>query len=162
MKYCPQCANKLTEKLLDGVSRKVCGSTECNYVHWDNPVPVVAALVEYENNIILARNAKWPEGIFSLISGYLEKGETPEYAVVREVKEELGLHGKIKDFIGHYPFFKSNQLILAFWVEASGELQPNEEIAETIITSKQQIKSYPFGSLTITRNVVKDWSRKHG
>lgn len=160
MKYCPLCANNLTEKLIDDVQRKVCSSSECDYLYWDNPVPVVAALVEYENNIILARNAKWEKGLFSLISGYLEKGETPEHAVIREVKEELGLCGRIKDFIGHYSFFKKNQLILAYWVVSSGELRTGEEIAETKIISKEQIKSYPFGPLNLTEIIVEDWLLK--
>jgi NADH pyrophosphatase NudC (nudix superfamily) len=47
-----------------------------------NPVPVVAALIEYQGKIVLARNAQWPEGMFSLVTGYLEKHETPEDAVV--------------------------------------------------------------------------------
>ena len=55
-----------------------CPDTSCGYVHWDNPLPVVAAIVEYEGRILLARNAAWQEGMFALITGFLENGETPE------------------------------------------------------------------------------------
>ena len=103
----------LEAKSIDGVDRKACESPECNFVHWDNPIPVVAALIEYQGKIILARNSQWPEGMFSLVTGYLEKYETPEEAVVREVKEELGLDGKAQEFIGCYSFIEKNQIDLA-------------------------------------------------
>ena len=70
-------------------------------MHWDNPVPVVAALIEYQGKIVLARNSQWPEGVLSLITGYLERNETPEEAVVREVKEELGLDGRVQELLGN-------------------------------------------------------------
>ena len=113
MKYCPDCASRLELKCLDGIDRKACPSPGCGFVHWDNPVPVVAALVQYQGKVVLARNSQWPEGMFSLVTGYLERSETPEGAVVREVKEELGLNGEVQDFIGCYSFAEKNQIILA-------------------------------------------------
>ena len=67
----------------------------CGYVHWNNPLPVVAAIVEYEGKILLARNAAWPEGMFALITGFLENGETPEEGIAREVLEETSLQAEI-------------------------------------------------------------------
>jgi len=157
VKYCPKCASKLEDRLVDGLERKACSSPECDFVHWDNPLPVVAALIQYKDNIILARNAKWPEGMFSLITGFLEKRETPEQAVLREAKEELGLDGEIKGFIGHYPFFAMNQIILAFWMSAKGELKTGEEIAEVKLVSKGELDPSRFGRLVLTSAIVRDW-----
>jgi len=39
-----------------GASRMACPDAACGYVHWDNPIPVVAAIVEHEGRVILARN----------------------------------------------------------------------------------------------------------
>lgn len=105
MKYCPECTNALTPKPIDGAERMACTSPQCGFVHWDNPVPVVAALIEYQGKIVLARNAQWPKGMFSLVTGYLEKNETPENAVIREIKEELGPGGASHKFIGHDGLF---------------------------------------------------------
>lgn len=157
VKYCPKCASKLDIKLIEGAERKVCNFPDCGFIHWDNPLPVVAALIEYQGQIILARNAKWPPGIFSLVTGFLEQGETPKHAVIREVKEELGLCGEITDFVGHYPFSEMNQIILAFSVSATGDLKTNDEIAETKLISIEQLGTYDFGPLYITSAVVKDW-----
>jgi NADH pyrophosphatase NudC (nudix superfamily) len=128
-------------------------------VFWENPVPVVAALVEYKDKVVLARNAKWPKGIFSLITGYLEKNESPDKAILREVKEEIGLEGKVKKFIGHYSFPKMNQIIMAYWVIATGDLTTNHEIAEVELVNLNDLKQKSFGKLAITQEIVDDWAR---
>ena len=160
MKYCPECASVLELKRMDGVERMVCVSSECGFVHWDNPVPVVAALVEYQGKIILARNSQWPEGMFSLVTGYLERNETPEDAVVREVKEELGLDGKAQEFLGCYSFIEKNQIILAHWVVATGELKTGNEITEVKLLSLEELKLLQFGRLALTSAIVKQWLEK--
>ncbi|MHB0874031.1 MAG: hypothetical protein ACYC1J_11450, partial [Acidithiobacillus ferrooxidans] len=73
MKYCPQCANELQGRVIDGISRLACPSSECGFVHWDNPIPVVAGLIYRDGKYIIARNTKWPSGMFSLVTGFLEK-----------------------------------------------------------------------------------------
>ena len=66
-------------------------------MHGDNSTLVIAAIVEYEGQVLLAGNAKWTEGWFVLIAGFLEKGETVEQSVPGEVNDELGLDGEIAE-----------------------------------------------------------------
>lgn len=47
VKFCSQCGNDLIEAEIDGRIRLTCTSDECNYVFWDPPTPVVAAVVEF-------------------------------------------------------------------------------------------------------------------
>jgi NADH pyrophosphatase NudC (nudix superfamily) len=159
-KYCPLCGNELTGREIDGVERKACAIDGCGFVHWDNPVPVVAAIVEHEGEIILVRNKGWPERVFGLITGFLERDETPGEGVLREIQEELGLHGKIAEFVGYYPFFQANQLILAFHVKARGDLELGEELADYRRVEIERLRPWPFG----TGHAVKDWldSRRSG
>ena len=156
-KFCPHCASALQPRLQDTGERLSCTNPSCDFVHWDNPLPVVAALVEHEGQFILARNVKWPRRIFSVITGFLEKNESPEQAIMREVKEELNLDGHVTRFIGHYPFAEQNQLILAYAITASGELKTNAEIAETKLLSRAQLQAYDFAPLYITTAIVNDW-----
>ena len=95
MKFCPSCASPLIARKLDERTRLVCASESCDYVFYDNPAPVVAALVEHGQTVLLVRNKGWPEKWYGLVSGFLEKGESPEDGVLREVKEEVGLKGEI-------------------------------------------------------------------
>lgn len=153
MKYCPYCGNKLAFKEIQGERRLGCSSTSCRYVFWDNPTPIVAAIVEIKDSVVLVRNKGWPEKMFGLVSGFLERGETPEAAVLREVREELGLDSKEAKFIGCYSFFEMNQLILAFHVSAEGTVAMGEELSEVRYVSPERLRPWPFG----TGPAVKDW-----
>lgn len=156
MKYCPLCGKGLVSRETDGRQRIACPSEECSYVFWDNPAPVVAAIVELDHSVVLVRNRLWPEKMFGLVTGFLERGETPETAVIREVREELGLDGTIAGFIGYYSFFEMNQLILAFHVIAQGTPVIGEELAEVRYVSPDRLKPWPFG----TGHAVRDWLEK--
>jgi NAD+ diphosphatase len=156
--YCPLCGKDLTKKQVDGKERLCCPADACGYVWWDNPLPIVAAIVEKDGNIILARNKQWPEKIFALITGFLEKEETPEAAVIREVKEELGLDAEIREMIGVYSFLERNQLIIAYYLTATGEIRLGDELAEIKMILPQKLRPWPFG----TGLAVRDWLAKYG
>jgi NAD+ diphosphatase len=157
MKYCPSCASVLKQSVIDGAQRYVCTNPQCDYVCWNNPVPVVAALVESAGRYILARNVQWPREIFSLITGYLESGETPEQAVLREVNEELGLQGRIVRQIGNYAFLAKNQVILSYEVQAWGTIQTNSELAEVKTLLPDELADYDFGPLYLTQQIIAGW-----
>ena len=53
MKYCPQCANELLDRVIGGISRLACPSSECGFVHWNNPIPVVAGLIQRDGKRML-------------------------------------------------------------------------------------------------------------
>lgn len=157
MKYCPLCRSELLDRPIDGARRLACSSPQCKFVHWNNPVPVVAGLVRLDGRYVLARNAAWPPGMFSLITGFLEQGEAPDQAILRETAEELGLAGQACEFIGHFTLPEFNQLIIAYAVEASGSLELNAEIAEVRQIAPEQLASFDFGGLELTRSVVARW-----
>jgi NAD+ diphosphatase len=156
VQYCPRCRHKLKEVEIEGKIRFACSSKLCNYVFWNNPTPVIAALVERNGEVVLVRNKLWPEKMFGLVTGFLEKGETPETGVLREVEEELGLAGKIVDFIGYYSFFEMNQLILAFHVQVTGGIILGDELAELKILPPEKLRPWAFG----TGYAVRDWLKK--
>ncbi|MCB1777950.1 MAG: NUDIX domain-containing protein [Candidatus Competibacteraceae bacterium] len=151
--FCLQCGSPLQTAEVAGQARQCCSAPDCAYVHWDNPVPVVAAIVEIDGAVILARNHGWPEKRFGLITGFLEKGETPDDAVLREVQEELGVHAEAAHFIGYYPFFEMNQLLLAFHVPTSGEIRLGEELAGIKWVPVERLKPWTIG----TGPAVRDW-----
>jgi NADH pyrophosphatase NudC (nudix superfamily) len=158
-RFCPRCARPLEARELGGAPRHACPDVACGYVHWDNPTPVVAAVVEHEGAVILARNAAWPMKFFGLITGFLEKHDpSPDEGVLREVKEELGLDGSAANFIGHYPFPRMNQLIIAFHVPASGTIVLGEELSEFKRVDPANARYWPGG----TGFALRDWLRGRG
>src|SRR5688572_30306786 len=125
-RYCPGCAAPLEDAVVEREPRRAC-SARCGFVHYDNPTPVVAAVVEHEGQIVLARNRAWPRTFYGLITGFLERAEAPDQCVVREVKEELSLDATAAPkLIGAYPFERMNQVIIAYHVQASGVVALNE------------------------------------
>lgn len=151
--YCPRCATPLTQAERGGKIRVACGN--CHWVHWDNPTPVVAAVVEQADHIILVQSIGWPDKWFGLVTGFLEKEEHPAEAVLREVKEELSLDATMGSFIGLYPFPMMNQIIMAYHVTVpdlpitidTTELQAFKRIALAKVRPWQ----------TATGEALKDW-----
>ena len=158
VKYCLQCGDELSARNINGRDYLACSTKDCAYVFWDNPLPVVAAVVEHEGNVLLARNKAWPPKMFGLVTGFLEKGESPDDAVLREVEEELGLEAKLLAMIGVYTFLEQNQIIIAYHVVAKGDIKMGEELAEVISVAPCNLRPWPFG----TGHAVRDWLEKRG
>jgi NADH pyrophosphatase NudC (nudix superfamily) len=150
-KFCPQCATPLITAEVDGVTRARCPA--CDFVHWDNPIPVVAAIVEHEGKVVLTRSHGWPEKWLGIVAGFLEKNETPEAGALREVKEELGLDGEIVSFVGHYSFELRNQIIFAYHVRAEGMITLGEELESIKEIPPEEVRPWALG----TGPALQDW-----
>jgi len=153
MKFCPRCGSDLETRPVDDVERVASSDRECGYVFWNNPVPIVAGIVEKDGAEVLIQNHGWPEKWFGLVSGFLEKDETPEPGMRRELAEELSLKADHVEFLGLYPFFERNELILAYHIRAHGEISPGAEIAQYREIPIDKLKPWPFG----TGPAVADW-----
>lgn len=158
-RFCPQCAGPLQSQDMGEMPRMACVAEGCGFVHWDNPTPVVAAVVEHEGQIILARNKLWPVSFYALITGFLERTDpSPHEAVQREVVEELGLQPQGATFIGHYPFPKQNQIILAYHVPATGTIVLNDELADYKRIAPDRARYWPAA----TGLALRDWLIQQG
>lgn len=63
----------------------------CSAAHFPRTDPVVIMLITRGNSVLMGRSPGWPEGMYSLLAGFVEPGETLEAAVRREVWEEAGV-----------------------------------------------------------------------
>lgn len=156
-RHCPLCASPLSLRAHAGsldVQRPSCPDEACGFIHWDNPVPVVAAIVEHEGELILARNKAWAAPFYALITGFLEKTDpSPDEAVAREVKEELDLDATGVHFIGHYRFERQNQIILAYHVPATGVITLGEELSDYKRIAPEKARYWPVA----TGLALRDW-----
>ena len=132
----------------------LCSTPDCGYVFYDNPLPVVAAVVETPEGVILVRNAGWPAGWFGLVTGFLERDETPAAGVLREIREEIGLEGEVVGLIGVYAFTQRNELIVAYHVKASGEVRLGEEIEAFKLIPVEKLRPWPFGTGEAVRDFL--------
>ena len=151
MKYCPECANQLSLRQHEGKQYQSC--EQCSFTNWNNPIPVVAAIVELNQQLVLVHNCQWPAKMLGLVSGFLEQNEVPEEAIEREVSEELGLKTDASTLIGVYGFAQQNQVIIAYHLICSGEIVLNEELDAYKLLDPDKLKAWEFG----TGPAVKDW-----
>jgi NAD+ diphosphatase len=152
--FCPRCGAPL---VTESGARPAC-SQRCGFVHYDNPTPVVAAVVEHEGKVLLARNKAWPVTWYALVAGFLERDESPEAAVLREVKEEVGLDASAPALIGVYPFARMNQVILAYHVATTGVVTLGEELVDYRLVEPSQCGAWRAG----TGWALRDWLRTRG
>jgi NAD+ diphosphatase len=155
-RFCPSCATPLEKRIDGGAERRACPESACGRILYDNPTPVVAAIIERDGAVVLARARNFPPTWFGLVTGFLERGEDPAAGVLREVKEEVGLDGEIVELVGVYPFPPMNQVIIAYHVRATGEIQVGEELAEVKLVPIEKLRPWPFA----TGDAVREWLAK--
>lgn len=93
----------------------------CNATHFPRTDPVVIMLVTRGNSVLLGRSPGWPEGMFSLLAGFMEPGETMEAAVRREVAEEAGVRVGTVRYLASQPWPFPASLMLGAHAEALSE-----------------------------------------
>ena len=162
-RFCPSCATALAaiEQLEDGGLKLRLRCPACGWTHWNNPTPVLAAVVECadrDGQVLLARNAAWSGRMFALITGFMEAGETPQEGVAREVTEETQMEVLSTRLIGAYDFQRMNQLIVAYHVLARGEVRLSPELAEYKLFAPADLVCWPAG----TGYALADWLRGRG
>lgn len=159
LKFCPACATPLVLCTADGDGGKQrLACPDGHWTHWDNPLPVLAAVVEIDGHILLARNAAWSAGKFALITGFMERDETPEQGIAREVKEETDLDAGEIALIGVYEFMRKNELIIAYHVKASGTVRLSPELLEYKWVAAADLLPWRAG----TGYALADWMRTRG
>jgi NAD+ diphosphatase len=118
--FCGYCGQPT--RFSDSEPAKLC--TSCKARFYPRIMPAVITAITRDDEILLAHNAKFRDGLYSLIAGFVEAGESLEAAVRREIFEEVGIKVKnIKYFKSQsWPFPQS--LMIGFTAEYdSGEIQ---------------------------------------
>ncbi|MEL7090933.1 MAG: NAD(+) diphosphatase [Pseudomonadota bacterium] len=85
--YCARCGSVSAQA--QGGWQRTCAS--CGASHFPRTDPVVIMLITHGNSVLMGRSPHFPPGMYSLLAGFVEPGETIEAAVRREVFEEAGV-----------------------------------------------------------------------
>lgn len=133
----------------------------CGTHYYPQLAPAVIVAITRGNEILLAHNRRFDPGIYGLIAGFVEVGETVEQAIAREVWEEVGIEvGNIRYYSSQsWPF--PNSLMLGFTAEyCSGEVAADGVELETAgwFTVDHLPKIPPVGS--IAREIIEDFIRR--
>jgi NAD+ diphosphatase len=162
-RFCLSCGAGLQQQsaLEDGGPKLRLRCPACGWTHWNNPTPVLAAVIECsdrDGQVLLARNAAWPGRMFALITGFMEAGETPQEGIAREINEETALHVDALHLIGVYDFQRMNQVIIAYHAVAHGDVVLSPELAAYRCFAPQALRCWHAG----TGYALADWLRSRG
>ncbi len=129
----------------------------CGLTSYPRISPAIIVLVERDDTILLARSHRHPQGLFSVLAGFVEPGETLEGAVAREIREEVGIEVRDIRYFGSQPWPFPDSLMIAFTCQyASGDIVlEEEEMAEAGWYRADEMPPIP-PRISIARQLI-DW-----
>jgi NAD+ diphosphatase len=154
-RYCGRCGTPTVQSVEERARR----CPRCSLLAFPRLAPAVITLIERDDGrALLARNARWPQEMYSCLAGFVEPGETIEAAVQREVAEEVGLEVDNLRYYGSQPWPFPHSLMLGFHARyASGEITcDDDEIAEARWFTAGALPNLP-GPISIARRLIDDW-----
>jgi NAD+ diphosphatase len=109
----------------DGGHMRACQDPQCGAQHYPRTDPAVIMRVDgFDDSgaeaILMHRQSAWPAGMWSVLAGFVEPGETPEEAVIREVREESGIEVADIRYGGAQPWPFPSSLMIGFSATAIG------------------------------------------
>jgi NAD+ diphosphatase len=150
-RFCGRCGTALADKTEERA--KLCPS--CGFTDFPKFSAAVIVAVVRDNRILLARKKQFASGMWSVLAGFVEAGESLEECVRREVREESGLEVTDIRYAGsqHWPF--PDSLMIGFTARwAGGEITVDRrELDEAQWYPADGLPEIP-GPLTIARKLI--------
>ena len=133
--FCPRCAGKMLDRLLEHEDRerRVCAS--CGFVHYDNPTPAAGVIVVQSGRVLLVKRKFDPKaGLWTLPAGFVESGENVADCAIRETREETSLDVELTRVFDVYSAFDDPRasvvLILYLARQVGGELRCGDDASD--------------------------------
>jgi NAD+ diphosphatase len=132
----------------------------CGHIVYPRLSPAIIVLVYRDDEILLARSPGFPTGMYSVIAGFVEPGETIEHAVHREVMEETGICVCGLRYVGSQPWPFPDSLMIGFVASYDGGVvrADKKEIEDARWFKRGALPELP-GPLSISRALI-DWFEK--
>ncbi|OEE89326.1 NADH pyrophosphatase [Enterovibrio norvegicus FF-162] len=101
---------------------------QCHTVHYPRISPCVIVAVRRGGEILLAQHPRHKNGMYTVIAGFVEAGETLEQCVAREVKEETGIEVANIRYFDSQPWAFPSNVMMGFVADyATGDINPDYE-----------------------------------
>lgn len=154
IEFCPLCGHRLEPQVRHGQPRPVCPA--CHFIHFANPRVAVVIFATEANRMVLVKRGSWPEkGKWALPAGFVDFGEAPENAAIREMKEETGLDITIERFM-QLSFDPISQAIVLLYKAAitGGALKADDDAMDARWFTREDLPELAFDT---THQAVKAW-----
>ncbi|TCS65031.1 NAD+ diphosphatase [Varunaivibrio sulfuroxidans] len=153
--YCSLCAQR-TESIHGGAARR-CVNLDCGHEFYPRLDPAVIVLVTRSGPeggaCLLARQSPWPKGMYAVLAGFVEPGETLEDAVRREVAEETSVRVGAVAYHSSQPWPFPGSVMIGFRAEAQsvGITLNDGELEDARWCTRAQIRRFPERGLFLPR-----------
>lgn len=156
--FCGSCGGR-TKKSEREVA-KICEN--CGRIIYPSASPAVIVLVAKGREILLGRSPHFREGVYSTLAGFIEPGESAEDAIMREIKEEVGIVVKNPRYFASQSWPFLNSFMIGFNVEYdSGEIKiDNSEIEDARWFSVDNLPALP-PKAAISRKLIDNFHARH-
>ena len=159
VRFCALCGSemRLRTVLPDHKRFKVC--TGCGFVHFPGPKLVAGCLVIHNSRVLLLRRGIEPQvGKWTFPGGYVDLGESPEAAALRETREEVGLRVELGRILGVYSDRDQPLAAVVVYMAKPGieEATVTDEATEIRYFAPQDIPWHEIAFPT-TRAALQDW-----
>ncbi|QXO17175.1 NAD(+) diphosphatase [Vibrio ostreae] len=122
MRFCPQCGGRNYLNHRDMAMQ----CHDCRTLHYPRIFPCIIVAVRRQQHILLAQHARHRSGMYTVIAGFLEVGETLEQCVAREIKEETGIDVHNIRYFGSQPWAFPSSMMMGFVADyKAGEVKPD-------------------------------------
>lgn len=150
-RYCGKCGGRTADKPKERA--KICPT--CGLAVFPRMSPAIIVAIRNQGRILLARAPHFPEGMYSVIAGFVEPGESLEQCVQREVREEVGVEVTDIRYFGSQAWPFPNSLMVAFTAECSeGEIRiDQEEIVDAGWFTAESLPRIP-DRISISRRLI--------
>lgn len=131
--HCGRCGE--ITKSADGGHIRRCSRDSCGHRMFPRTDPAVITLVVHPDGdkILLGRQGRWPEGMYSVVAGFVEPGESLEECVVREIKEETGIKTNNVRYVASQPWPFPSSIMLGFTADAvTTKFNPDDDELDDI------------------------------
>jgi len=154
-RFCGACGGELTD-LTEECARRC---PACGAVYYPQITPaVIVAVTDAEGRLLLAHNAKFHDGLYSLIAGFVDSGESLESAVRREIREEVGVKVRNIRYFGSQSWPFPSSLMVGFTAEYAGDAVTPDgvEITDAKFFTVKEMPAVPAPG-SISRTLIDDW-----
>ena len=159
MTFCPSCGERVVTRFVEGRDRWVCDA--CSVIHYHNPVPSTACLIECPQGIVLVKRRFDPGmGGIAFPGGFVDAEETVIEGAIREVKEETNLDVRLDGLLGVHSYADAHKSGLVVIYQASvigGEMCAGDDAAEVAVWPEAQLPPLVFES---HRRALELWRRR--
>lgn len=130
----------------------------CGLLAFPRIAPAMITLVTRDDQALLARGVQFQSAMYSCLAGFVEPGESLEGAVVREVREEVGIEVGNVRYWGSQPWPFPHSLMVGFTAEwQSGEIHIDPvEIVDARWFTRDELPNIP-PRISIARKLIDSW-----